>query len=766
MKKKNKIPKNTVIPTDTTGMAESENEDFAYATEPQTSVNDGNMSTVENSSESAEIGFSAPDNDSSELFGMADSDVPVIEEVLEYRDIEQSMADSDENRENFEKYLHGVIDSERKHAARKINSSQDRSDSGVTVNAPEKAVASGLRAFLKNTWLYKFFTGYDKYDKDNSESVGKSKNDAEYVENEKLRDVKATFTKIDKAIFERISRNTISRLNKISVKCYGIMFLAYALVSFIYYFIGTIVLKHSAAEDTATLLYGIISMMLATTFMTGDSSISDSFVNNRFTKAIFIDFLGYRLSEKYGKKIVPLKFYQIVIFLILGTLIGLSTLVISANALWFVGCVIAVAALSVSSPEFGFNITVLILPFTGFFEHKTLPIAVLTTMCIVCYLRKLMLRRRSLEFEPIDTCVILFAVVYFISGLTSVTGTPDFSESIISFVLILAYFISANIMRSERSLQSFENVFSASATVVAVLGILEFVSGRANVSWLDLSVFTNGVGRIVSVFGNPNVLAVYLLFYLPFGIAAINRNMHTARIIFPVISSASVIAAIVLTQSRGAYVAMIFTLFASVILMFRNSPKKWIWIAVVLPYVMLLIPQFVYDRFTSVFASKFDSSISYRLLIWQGVLRVIKDHFFFGIGLGTDAFNTVYASYATVGAENAVHAHNTLLQIAVETGLAGITAFLIMLTVFIQLNMSRNEKVSNDIKLSQSSAFIAIISAMIFGAADHIWYDRRMLFLFFVIMGCAVAARRLGKDRAANHTEENSNPSVYNNEFL
>ena len=44
------------------------------------------------------------------------------------------------------------------------------------------------------------------------------------------------------------------------------------------------------------------------------------------------------------------------------------------------------------------------------------------------------------------------------------------------------------------------------------------------------------------------------------------------------------------------------------------------------------------------------------------------------------------------------------------------------------------------------AAFAAFTSAMVMGMFDYIWYNNRVMFLFFAIMGIACAVVRMGDD--------------------
>ena len=79
-----------------------------------------------------------------------------------------------------------------------------------------------------------------------------------------------------------------------------------------------------------------------------------------------------------------------------------------------------------------------------------------------------------------------------------------------------------------------------------------------------------------------------------------------------------------------------------------------------------------------------DATASGRSIIWFGAIDLIKDKAFFGYGLGANTLNTSVVNWAT-------HFHNGYLQIAVTTGMTGLTIFMLFLiklitNVFSELN--------------------------------------------------------------------------------
>jgi putative inorganic carbon (HCO3(-)) transporter len=145
----------------------------------------------------------------------------------------------------------------------------------------------------------------------------------------------------------------------------------------------------------------------------------------------------------------------------------------------------------------------------------------------------------------------------------------------------------------------------------------------------------------------------------------------------------------------------------------------------------------VVTRILSIFTMA-DSSSVYRMNIWKSVLNMIENVFGFGIGIGQEAFQTVFPQYAVSGTATIAHSHNLYFQIITEMGLGGIIAFVLFAFVFIQMccTFASSEFEKND-KMVCVALLVAIIGLLIMGFTDYIWFNYRILLLFWMTCGIA-----------------------------
>ncbi|MGA1625985.1 MAG: O-antigen ligase family protein, partial [Prochlorothrix sp.] len=147
---------------------------------------------------------------------------------------------------------------------------------------------------------------------------------------------------------------------------------------------------------------------------------------------------------------------------------------------------------------------------------------------------------------------------------------------------------------------------------------------------------------------------------------------------------------IALTLSRGAWIGLVLGGLVLTLLLVYWWSRHWsaFWqtwaipialgLLVGLGLVMVLTVEPLRLRVASIFAGRADSSNNFRMNVWAAVVDMIRDRPILGIGPGNDAFNQIYPLYQRPR-YTALSAYSVILELAVETGFVGLTAFLWML---------------------------------------------------------------------------------------
>lgn len=273
---------------------------------------------------------------------------------------------------------------------------------------------------------------------------------------------------------------------------------------------------------------------------------------------------------------------------------------------------------------------------------------------------------------------------------------------------LLAYTVSALTVRSEQALLTWVKFLAACALVAGIEGLLQYAgifsttlpmlerlqaSGELVIQGWGGGVIKDFLlrKRIFSVFGWPNLFAGFLLLMIPMTISvSVSVRSRPARVVWA-IAGGILGLCLVLTLSMGAWVSAIIT--ACVVWWFLRRPRaraagvsektsrrslmRMVIVGVTIS-VLLGITCYIVAKRARPFILA--STVS-RLAYVQGAWNILVTHPVIGTGFGTfgAAYHAMKPLEPTEGQHNAIHAHNTLLQVAAELGVIGLGLFVVFL---------------------------------------------------------------------------------------
>ena len=438
-----------------------------------------------------------------------------------------------------------------------------------------------------------------------------------------------------------------------------------------------------------------------------------------------------------------------------GALLGILTFFVTPH--WFfVGLLIAVLVMIVVNiPEFGIVFGIFILPYLSLFQHPTIMAVSLILLLIFSTVLKLLRGKRTYRFEPLDIYVALFLLLMFLGGVITTGGVSSFFRAVTILVFGMSYFVLKVLVRDEAWLKRCIGALVASSVPVSALAIAEFVLGKAGTNWQDTAVFSSLTGRATSLWGNPNVLAEFLLIAFFAALGSLLAQKSVKKRLSMTIALLLNGAALIFTWSRGAWVAVVVALIA-VMLMYSHKSLPFILAGVmVFAAALVFLPESFVTRVQSIVTFS-DSSTLYRINIWRGSAALIRDVFWSGVGVGEEAFRAAYLPYALSGIENAPHAHNLVMQILIELGVVGLLVFIIMLVSVARVVFTLFAKcrMKHSVSLLALGVYGAFLALLFHGATDYIWYNLRVYLLFFILIGLLSAARQIGNQTLYTNVSE------------
>lgn len=430
------------------------------------------------------------------------------------------------------------------------------------------------------------------------------------------------------------------------------------------------------------------------------------------------------------------------------------------------------AALLAAVPELTLFAVMLAFPFLNLASHPSAMLAGMLLVCDLMWAGKLISGKRQAGFGVTDLLVLLFGVLFAASGLIGSSGRA--ADGLMpAFLLVSAWIPMRALSGSALWQKRCVGALLFSSFLCAVLGIWQYLSGRAELRWLDVSRFGDTGGRVSILFGNPNLLAVFLLLTVPLALGAMLapggragesgmdggvRSERTSGGVRRSCAGAVFLTGslcMVLTWSRGAWLGWIVSVFLMLLFHSRRSLSWLFLLPVPLAGLLPFLPHSVLNRFGSI-GSVTETSARYRWYTWRGVLRMLRSHPW-GIGAGETAFHTVYPVYAVSGTESVMHAHQIFLQTAVELGLPGLLVLLLILWRLLRhtaVFCRREPDRAGRSRLLGAAG--AVVGALVMGMFDDIWYHSGLFWLFWAVCALLLNLAEKGEVRPCLPNQEQS----------
>ena len=538
-------------------------------------------------------------------------------------------------------------------------------------------------------------------------------------------------------------KNCADNLLALRLHTIGAFFISFGFYSAIMYLLKIYVLdmRETLAID---LIAGVSLAACGGVLAFSKQSLYQAVRGSSICNALLFRFFGF--SEKRGKDFAELTERNAnsrprnIIGVFTGLVLGAATYFVSPVFICAAIAALAVLYAVLCYPEAGFLALLFMAPLT-----PPGSLIILAGVCVLvggAYFIKLARGKRAFGFEILDLFVLMFCVLIFFGGFVSVSRTGSIRPGLIYLCFTLIYFAGANMIKSREMIMRCVAALAVSCFIVAAFGVYQHYFGVADNIWLDAAMFAGIGGRVVSTLENPNVLATYLLLIMPFVIvAAIFFKQMKLRA--PLMAGlALTVLCLAFTWSRGSWLAFIIAALLLFVILDRRVLALYAAAVLAVPFAPAVLPETVMARFLSI-GNIADSSTSYRVSIWQGTLRMLRVHFFEGIGIGVEPYRLVYPAYALAGIESAPHSHSLYLQLNVEFGIVGLVVFLLLAFFFVQCCFTAMKKAGEQyLRLFTAAGLCAVAGFMLNGFTDLVWYNYRVYLMFWLVLAVTVGICR------------------------
>jgi putative inorganic carbon (hco3(-)) transporter len=380
------------------------------------------------------------------------------------------------------------------------------------------------------------------------------------------------------------------------------------------------------------------------------------------------------------------------------------------------------------------------------FAEVVSPVTVLAAVVLAVWLWRVLSGSEKIEFSHMQ----LPLAVFLLWGIAGIYGALDVGTAIkVLSIFVMGASVYLVTSQTIRSPQEAHGIMWAAAVTVGITVLYTVVAGfSGSLSYVETDEGGEAYTRFAGIFGHPNALGGFLALAIPPMVALAASETVWWKRLSGYLLIIGAMAGLVLTYSRGAWLGTGVGL-----LILLPVLKRGFWLilgAVLLGPVlvgMVTSSDAVLARLESIAAAGSDPALMERLEIWGMAFRLVAEHPLLGVGLGN--FQAAYGRLMvpdlpllTYPLELPEHAHNLFLNLAVEVGLVGVSAFAWLLAVaFLRV---RQIKRFADWRVGVWSMGLAagLVAISVEALVDVVVYQGFVAILFFTYLGVMDAFKR------------------------
>jgi putative inorganic carbon (hco3(-)) transporter len=365
-----------------------------------------------------------------------------------------------------------------------------------------------------------------------------------------------------------------------------------------------------------------------------------------------------------------------------------------------------------------------------------------------------------LPLTPLNGALALMTVMVLVSLWA--TFDIEFSASkVLGVVLGIAMFFAiVSAMRGSSRTEIALDLFILAGTALAIVGLL-------GTNWIGKVPVVGGItARLPAVIRGvpgqaegfqPNAVAGALVMFVPLQIAfvfASRSNTTLLRRLLHLIALMIVGGTLLLTQSRSGWVALAVGLCAWAIWNSRRSRVAVLGVVLIVAVALAMSWTRLGPLLSRAAGSGIREDTAGRMELWSRAIYGIQD--FPITGMGMNAFRKVmpvfYPTFLASPDTDVAHAHNHLLQAALDLGLPGLIAYLALwFGAAGLLTMSIRRSTDRDQRRIISGLAAGMIAYFVFGTADTIALGAKVGIFFWIALGLIVAVHDSTLRREASH---------------
>lgn len=272
----------------------------------------------------------------------------------------------------------------------------------------------------------------------------------------------------------------------------------------------------------------------------------------------------------------------------------------------------------------------------------------------------------------------LMSATYALRWGVSIGMSIDFLKEALVAILALAF------MNHKRGFETVALATTLPIAFICGLGIYQLIAGPSPTGFYGFSRITENSDRFSGMLLDPNFFAAVVVFTVPLGLFHLLNARGPLQMVFWTVASGALIAGLLATQSRGAFIGLALGL---IVLSTSFTRRQFAAATAIGVLVVVLAGVFASDqlleRFGSILSTATageaqDTSTEGRLASWTVAYNLFKQNPWFGVGLGN--FKSYYQNGALedglIFRGEGRATHSLYLEFLTEQGLVGLLIFL------------------------------------------------------------------------------------------
>ena len=411
---------------------------------------------------------------------------------------------------------------------------------------------------------------------------------------------------------------------------------------------------------------------------------------------------------------------------------------------------------------------------------KELAFNILVTIGLMFWFLKMTSREEfKITRTPLNLPILAFMAICPLSLLWSNSPMVSLLELPLFLAGPILYFIVVNNIKGEHQINRLLTALLIISSLLGVYGIFQY-------NGIDFAFWKGNIARskVFGLFGNVNYFAEYMIVPLPLAISLFFAVRNRTYKILLLIGILAMGGSLILTFTRGSYLAIgISSIFMFILYLasrgkvfIKEYKKIFIFILslIILITFLFALPNPLNKPGTAISKIKGRISISQftkgsslkrRIAIWGFTTMIIKDHPILGSGLGTFKYNSLnyQAKFFDQGENRRLYpygiadkVHNEYLQLGAEIGILGLGIFLWLLITYFNYGIKLLKRLKDEYKqgiaIGLMGGVVAILIDAIFGFPLHL---PATLVLFWLFIGLIVSL-----NHSENYAEQEEKTAV------